>query len=88
MSNRQWWMLCLVAQSCVCDSMDHSLSGFLLHGNFRQAYWEWLPCVPPQSRSSNPDQPRSQCHRQILYSLSYEGSPFNELGAGSLFISP
>ena len=61
----------------ICDPMDCSLSGSsALSMEFsRQEYWSGLPCPPLgdfPTQGSNPGLPHC---RQILYCLSYQGSP-------------
>ena len=71
-------VLCLVAQSCLtlCDPMDYSLLGSSVHGdspgkNTSMGCHALLQGIfPPQG--SNPG--LLHC-RQILYHLSYQGSP-------------
>ena len=41
----------------------------------RQEYWNGLPCPPPEDLPDPGIEPRSPALRQILYRLSYEGSP-------------
>ena len=70
-----------VAQSCLtlCHPMDHSLPGSSVHGILQARILEWV--IIPFSRGSSC--PRNQnwgslhC-RQILYQLSYQGSPFGK----------
>ena len=40
----------LVSQLCLtlCDPMDCSLPGSLVHGIFQGRIMEWLPCLPPE----------------------------------------
>ena len=73
--------LCLVAQSCpiLFDPLDCSLSGFSVHGFFRQEYWREVPFpalgdLPnPGIKLKFPGSPALQ--EQILYPLSHQGSP-------------
>ena len=71
-------VLCLVAQSCLtlCDPLDCSLPGFSVHEdspgkNIGVGYHALLQGIFP-TQGSNPDLPHC---RQILYQLSYQGSP-------------
>ena len=66
--------LCLVAHSCLplCEPMDCSPPGSSVHGVFQARILEWVAI--PFSRGSS--WPRDLLHfRQILYLLSYQGSP-------------
>ena len=66
----------LVTQSCpaLCDPMDCSLPGSSVHGILQARILEWV-AIPQgifPTQGSNP----SFLHcRQILYSLSHQGSP-------------
>ena len=72
-------VLCLVSQSCptLCEPMDYSLPGFSVHRdspgkNTGVGCYALLQGIFPTQRS-NSGFPHS---RWILYSLSYQGSPF------------
>ena len=66
-----------VIQSCptLCNPMDCNLPGSSIHGFSRQEYWSGLPL---HSSGDLPNQGLNlgllHC-RQILYHLSYQGSP-------------
>ena len=69
---------CLVAKSCLtlCDPMDYSLPGSSVHGIFQARILEWVAMA--SSRGIFPTQglnPGLLHSRQILYQLSYQGSP-------------
>ena len=69
-------MLCLVAQSCLCDPTDCSPPGSSVHGIPQARILEWV--AVPSSRGIFPSQglnPGLLCCRQILYCLSHQGSP-------------
>ena len=69
-------MLCLVAQSSptLCDPMDCSLPGSTVHEILQARILEWV--TYPFSRGSSLESNRGLLHcRQILYQLSYQGSP-------------
>jgi len=75
-------VLCLVAQSCLtlCDPVDCSLSGSSVHGdspgkNTGVGCHALLQGIFP-TQGLNPG--LSHC-RQILYHLSHQGSPTNNL---------
>ena len=66
------------AQSCptFCDPTDCSLAGSSVHGSFQAGVLEWVTTSISRgswiSQGSNPDFPHC---RQMLYRLSYQGSP-------------
>ena len=68
----------LVTQSCptLCDPMDCSPPGSSVHGILQARILEWVAMAfsrgSSRSRESNPSLPY---YRQILYCLSYLGSP-------------
>ena len=72
----------LVIQSCLthCDSMDCSPPGSSVSMGFsRQEYWSGLP-FPSPGDLPNPEIELGLHHcRQVLYSLSHQGSPFRTL---------
>ena len=71
-------VLCLVFYSCptLCDSMEHSLPGSSVYGDSTsKEYWSGLPCLPPADLPNKISNPGLLHCRQILYQLSYQGSP-------------
>ena len=72
----------LVTQSylTLCNPMDCSPPGFSVHGILQARILEWV-AIPFFSRSSRPRDWTQVSHvgRQILYSLSYQGSIFISL---------
>ena len=76
-------MRVLVSQSCLtlCDSMDCSPQGSSVHGIFQAKILEWFAIS--FFRGSFPTQGLNlgllHC-RQILYQLSYQGSPTLNIG--------
>ena len=72
------WAVCLSIQSCLtlCDPMDYSPPGSSVHGIFQARILEWVAMA--SSRGIFPTQglnPGLLHSRQILYQLSYQGSP-------------
>ena len=66
------------AQSCptLCDPMDCSPPGSSVHGIFQARILEWVAMPFSRGLSQHRDQTRvSRIARQILYHLSYLGSP-------------
>ena len=75
-------MLCLVTQLCLtlCDPMDCRRLGSSVHGILQTRILEWIAI--PFTRGIFPTQElnRGPLHyRQILYQLSYQGSPHDVL---------
>ena len=73
------WCCCLAAELCLtlCDPMDSNLSGSSVHEIFQERILEWVAIS--FSRGSFPTQglnPGLLHCRQILYRLSYKGSPY------------
>ena len=67
-----------VTQSCptLCDPMDYSLPGSSLHGILQARVLEWVAISFSRgSQGSNPGLPRC---RQMLYTLSHQGSLLSE----------
>ena len=72
----------LVAQSCLtlCNPMDYSPPGSSIHGILEAGILEWI--AMPFSRGIFPTQvlnPGLPNYRQILYCLSFQGSPWGYL---------
>ena len=70
-----------VAQSypLLCDSMNCSPPGFSDHGILQARILEWV-AIPFSKGSSQPGiQPRSVTLQAILYHLSHQGSPEEEI---------
>ena len=71
-----------IAQSCptLCDPMDCSLPGSSVHGIFLAIVLEWIAISFSRgifpTQGSNPGLPHC---RQMLYSLSHQGSPITRL---------
>ena len=65
----------LVTQSCLplCDPMDYSLPGSSGHGILQARILEWVAF--PFSWGSSQPRDLTQVCRQILYQLTYKGSP-------------
>ena len=60
----------------LCDPIDHTLPGSFIHGILRARILQWVTI--PFSRGSSQPMGQSQVScicRQILYQLSYQGSP-------------
>ena len=70
-------VLRLVAELCpiLCDPTDCALQAPLFMGFSRQEYCSGLPCPPPGDLSNQGSNPGLLHCRQILYSLSHQGSP-------------
>ena len=69
---------CLVAQSCLtpCDPVDCSPPGSSGHGILQARTLEWVAILLFRGSSRPRDQTWVSCiNRQILYSLSHQGSP-------------
>ena len=64
-----------VAQSCLCDPMDCSLTGSSVHGIFQAIVLEWIAISFSRgiflTQGLNPGLPHC---RQMLYRLSHQGS--------------
>ena len=67
----------LVAKSCPTLATPWIEEPGRLHsvGFSRQEYWSGLPCPSPGDLSNSGIEPGFLHHRQILYQLSYKGSP-------------
>ena len=67
-------VLCLVTQSCLTlrNPMDCSLPGSSVHGILQARILEWVAFPFSPTQGSNPGLLRC---RQIIYHLSYQGSP-------------
>ena len=67
-------------QSCpaLCN-----LPGSSDHGISRQEYWSGLPLLYLADFPDPGSEPRSPAFRKILYSMRYQGNPFNNTGVGS-----
>jgi len=65
-----------VAQSCptLCELMDHSLPGSVVHGIFQARILEWAAIAFSWGSSQPRDRTRVHC-RQRLYRLRHQGSP-------------
>ena len=70
----------LVTQSCLtlCNPMACSPPGSSVHEIFQARYWSGLPFPSPGDLPNPGIEPGSHC-RQILYGLSYKGSPSTPL---------
>ena len=70
-----------IAQSCptLCDPMDCSLPGSSIHGILRQEYWSRLLFPSPWVFPTQGLNPGLLHCRQVLYQLSYQGSPYHNL---------
>ena len=81
-----WWFSCSVVSDS-CDPMGCSLSGSSVRGIFQaKEYSSGLPFPSPgPTQESNPG--LLLC-RQILYRLSYEGSPRSSLAANLILQNP
>ena len=84
-----WTRLCLVSQSCLtlCDPMDCGPPGSSVHGdspgkNTGMGCHFLLQGIFP-TRGLNPGLP---CCRQILYSLSHQGSPLWLVGGRRMWL--
>ena len=67
-----------VTQSCLtlCDPMNCSLPGSLVHGIFQARILEWVTICFSRVSSQPRDQTLGLLHRgQMLYHLSHQGSP-------------
>ena len=73
----------LVTQSCLalCEPMECSLPGSSVHGILQARILEWV-AIPFSRGSPRPNgsglNPHLLHHRQILYHLSHQGSPWSE----------
>ena len=76
----------LVAKSCLTLvtpwTIAHQVP--LSMGFSRQEYWSGLPFPSPGIFPTQESNPSLLCCRQILYQLSYKGSPYSALSSHGL----
>ena len=58
-----------------CDPMDCSLPGSSVHGIFQARVLEWVAIARSADLPDPEIEPGSPALQEILYQLSYEGSP-------------
>ena len=81
----------LFAQSCgtLCDPMNYSPPGSSVHGIFQARILEWVAISFSRGSSQPRDPTWGLLHsRQILYSLSHQGSPdLHEMSSQNMYLS-